>query len=92
MVEREDAGVTSSVSPFHAVDFGGMAGNITQAAVKGMSARERVPHRPHPAPTPRAKNAETAHTTPHRRQGVSPRGSADSRAETDSREATGPGE
>ncbi|MER7204189.1 DUF2867 domain-containing protein, partial [Streptomyces sp. NPDC000188] len=27
-----------SVSPFHAVVFGGMARNITQAAAKGMSA------------------------------------------------------
>lgn len=40
MVERENTGATSSVSPFHAVDFGGMAGNITQAAAKGTSARE----------------------------------------------------
>ncbi|MEW2630854.1 SDR family oxidoreductase [Streptomyces sp. NPDC048389] len=33
-----------SVSPFHAVVFGGMARNITQAAAKGMSARGKNPH------------------------------------------------
>ncbi|MFF3291039.1 SDR family oxidoreductase [Streptomyces sp. NPDC003023] len=36
-----------SVSPFHAVVFGGMARNITQAAARGMSAREpRARRRP----------------------------------------------
>lgn len=33
-----------SVSPFHAVVFGGMARNITQAAAKGMSARRATSH------------------------------------------------
>ncbi|ATW47196.1 SDR family oxidoreductase [Streptomyces peucetius] len=33
-----------SVSPFHAVVFGGMARNITQAAAKGMSARGTPAH------------------------------------------------
>ncbi|WP_028797174.1 SDR family oxidoreductase [Streptomyces purpureus] len=32
-----------AVSPFHAVVFGGMARNITQAAAKGMSARRSAP-------------------------------------------------
>jgi hypothetical protein len=32
-----------SVSPFHAVVFGGMARNITQAAAKGMSAHGKDP-------------------------------------------------
>ncbi|MFJ4832640.1 SDR family oxidoreductase [Streptomyces sp. NPDC088747] len=36
-----------SVSPFHAVVFGGMARNITQAAAKGMSAHDKAaPERP----------------------------------------------
>ncbi|MGW1614779.1 SDR family oxidoreductase [Streptomyces sp. NPDC002285] len=33
-----------SVSPFHAIVFGGMARNITQAAAKGMSARRATSH------------------------------------------------
>jgi hypothetical protein len=33
-----------AVSPFHAVVFGGMARNITQAAAKGMSARDSRSH------------------------------------------------
>jgi uncharacterized protein YbjT (DUF2867 family) len=36
-----------SVWPFHAVVFGGMARNITQAAAKGMSAHEASPHGDH---------------------------------------------
>jgi hypothetical protein len=33
-----------ALSPFHAVVFGGMARNITQAAAKGMSAHRAGPH------------------------------------------------
>ncbi|MEK0098519.1 DUF2867 domain-containing protein, partial [Streptomyces sp. A475] len=51
-----------SVSPVHAVVFGGMARNITQAAAQGMSARKELPHRPRPALVPRAKTAARART------------------------------
>ncbi|MBL3667197.1 SDR family oxidoreductase [Streptomyces sp. M2CJ-2] len=58
-----------SVAPFHAVVFGGMARNITQAAAKGMSAR-RVGSSPTASGTPPRGEASgnSTHSTASRHQ------------------------
>lgn len=61
-------------SPFHAVVFGGMARNITQAAAKGMSTRGVNPTpAASGAPTPGEESSSAAHSATSRHQSTSSR-------------------